>query len=520
MTSLHSSGARWSWRRLRIEDWSWRAVLNPGSLERRHCLGWLAVVLAVWAWVDVRPRARIEVERPWEHQTDLTVYTEAGAAFFDGRRPYEVTNLRGWRYLYPPLLAMLLAPLHHFDPQMQALVWFAISAAFAWGCLREAEMLIERCLAPRATDAERRLLVPVIAAAVLLTATLPALNCLQRGQLGVAKLYFLLLGFRLISTARRWPKAAAGGAALAFAVAVKITPILPFLLVIGQLFVDAWRHPRFKFARGRAWSAAAGGCLGLAAFLFAVPAALVGWQTNLRHLETWRRDVLLKASDTGHDDFAGNPHSLRNQSLGNAVYRLGNWIAHEIADGPDDRRLDDFGYNPVVTAMDVPVVRQALGAVRLSIMALLLVYGVRMGGRGDRLGQSAGFGLACVATLVVSPVARGHYFMLWLPGVIAAPIWLWRHDCRRASLAVAAVPAILTLSHYLFMPTMGRIGALGLGTAIWFLATVWCMLAADRRASRGLGSFIWRASIRRNRAPGGPHRSSMPAPGLSSPAPR
>ncbi|HEV3025444.1 MAG TPA: glycosyltransferase 87 family protein [Pirellulales bacterium] len=520
MTSLPSSGARWSWRRFGIVNWSWRAVLNPGSLERRHCLGWLAVVLAIWAWVDVRHRARIEVERPWEHQTDLTVYTEAGAAFFDGRRPYVVTNLRGWRYLYPPLLAMLLAPLHHLDPQTQALIWFALSVGFAWGCLREAEMLLIRCLAPRLTDAERRLFVPVIAAAVLMTATLPTLNCLQRGQLGVAKLYFLLLGFRLISTARAWPKAAAGGAALAFAIAVKITPILPSMLVIGQLFVDAWRHPRFEFARGRAWSAAAGGCLGLAAFFFAVPAALVGWETNLRHLETWRRDVLLKASDTGHDDFAGNPHSLRNQSLGNAVYRMGNWIVHEIADGPDDRRLDEFGYNPVVTSMDVPIVGQALGAVRLAFMALLLVYGSHMGWRGDKLGQSAGFGLACVATLVVSPVARGHYFMLWLPAVIAAPIWLWRHGRRHAALAIAAAPPTLTLLHYLFMPTMGRIGALGLGTAIWFLATVWCMLATDRKAGRSIARFSRRASIRRNRAPAGPHRPAMPAPGLSSRARR
>jgi hypothetical protein len=479
------------------------------------------VVLAVWFWVDVRPRSRIEVERPWEHQTDLTVYTEAGAAFFDGRRPYEVANLRGWRYLYPPLLAMLLAPLHRFAPETQAFVWFVISVGFAWGCLREAEMLAERCLARSVADVERRLLVPAIVASAILSVTLPTLNCLQRGQLGVAKLYFLLLGFRLIADAHAWPKAAAGGLALALAVAIKVTPIMPFGVVVGQLFLDAWRHPKFEFARGRALAATGGGCIGLALFFFAVPAALVGWESNLRHLETWRHDVLLKAGDTGHDDFAGNPHSMRNQSLGNAIYRLGNWIAHEFAGGPDDRRLDEFGYNPVVTAMDVPAVRQSLGVVRFAFLALLVVYATRMGANGDKLGQATGFGLACVATLIVSPVARGHYFMLWLPAVIAAPIWLWRHECRRAGLAVAAAPALLTLLHYCFLPTMGRIGALGLGTAIWFLATV-CSILATQRAARPLPEPLMRRrdAIRRTRAPVGPHRHSAPAPEPSSRARR
>ena len=51
-------------------------------------------------------------EDPLQHKTDFTVYTEAGAAFFDGRPPYEVSNPRGWIYLYPPLFAMLVAPLH------------------------------------------------------------------------------------------------------------------------------------------------------------------------------------------------------------------------------------------------------------------------------------------------------------------------------------------------------------------------------------------------------------------------
>ena len=75
---------------------------------------WLIVLLAaatVWGFVDVRRRGYPYPECPEEHRTDLTVYTEAGAAFFDGRKPYEVANPRGWTYLYPPLFALLLGPL-------------------------------------------------------------------------------------------------------------------------------------------------------------------------------------------------------------------------------------------------------------------------------------------------------------------------------------------------------------------------------------------------------------------------
>jgi hypothetical protein len=66
---------------------------------------WIIVValLLVWGFTDVRRRADLDPHNIGAYQTDFTVYTEAGAAFFDGRDPYAVTNPRGWRYLYPPL---------------------------------------------------------------------------------------------------------------------------------------------------------------------------------------------------------------------------------------------------------------------------------------------------------------------------------------------------------------------------------------------------------------------------------
>ena len=77
----------------------------------------LVIALAIWGWFDVRLRGTVDPNDLGLHKTDFTVYTEAGAAFFDGRDPYKVTNPRGWGYLYPPAFAMLIAPLHALPPR-------------------------------------------------------------------------------------------------------------------------------------------------------------------------------------------------------------------------------------------------------------------------------------------------------------------------------------------------------------------------------------------------------------------
>ena len=90
------------------------------------------------------PRGGINPRRIFEHRTDFTVYTEAGAAFFDGRNPYEVSNPRGWHYLYPPLFAILVSPLHALSSTGQVAVWFVLSVAMALGCHFETRRLVTR----------------------------------------------------------------------------------------------------------------------------------------------------------------------------------------------------------------------------------------------------------------------------------------------------------------------------------------------------------------------------------------
>jgi hypothetical protein len=233
-------------------------------------------------------------------------------------------------------------------------------------------------------------------------------------------------------------------------------------------------------------ASALGVSFGLVLFFLLVPAALIGWNANLRHLDTWAHFMLTKADDGGTDPRSGNSHSARNQSLHNAVYRLGNFTAHAISSGPDDRLVEEFHSPPM--AMDQPGAEYALLLARAALALALLALGVRLGqGDGSRLNLATGFVLACVAMLVVSPVARGHYFMLLAPATLLVPLWLDRHDWPRAAAIMALAAPLLPLLHYALLPYAGRIGLLGLGTAAWLMAAL-VLVARAAHLAAGMAS--------------------------------
>ena len=109
-----------------------------------------------------------------------------------------------------------------------------------------------------------------------------------------------------------------------------------------------------------------------------------------------------------------------------------------------------------------------------------------MGRRGTGLDAHVAFGLACCATLVVSPLSWGHYFMVELPALICVPIWFWRRGMPKAARVAALVPAVLSWMYYVAMPYTGGLGVLGLGTAAWFLGV--CVVVLSVQASGGRGT--------------------------------
>jgi hypothetical protein len=443
----------------------------------------LLIAFAIWGWVDVVPRGMVNRERINEHRTDFTVYTEAGAAFFDGRDPYEVSNPRGWRYLYPPMFAILVAPLHALSPMGQVAVWFVLSVAMLFGCYFELRRIVDYALGRSLNANGSSRVVFCVCSAAVGTALLPAFNCLQRGQVEVFKLYLLMLGFRIALTGTRVRAWVFAGIVFALAGILKLTPLLPVGCLVLYEICAAWAARSDRSVWHRPLSLAAGLGAGLLLFALAIPAALTGWNGNLGHLETWFNKVVTKVVDVRTSDFGEDVRTVRNQSLDNAAYRFGNFLNYEFAEGPDDTLIDHPHDASLRLPMDEPIAGTLIVVGRILALATLLLFVVRAGFQNDLLGRGTIFGLACVATLVVCPVARACYYVLFLPAIpyVAGRMHLLGH--RRGAALLAALPVVFVWLHYLLLDSTGRIGLLGLGTTLWFLAScIWLSRWPDRRS--------------------------------------
>lgn len=421
---------------------------------------------------DVRSRAALDPAAVHRHRTDFTVYTEASKALLEGRDPYAVTNARGWHYLYPPLFALLVAPLRGLDPAWQGFAWYLASVLLLWGCVAECRRIARSLATPSRIEApERREVRGWMWLCAALAVVCPVVNTLQRGQVGIAVLYPLLLAYRVILDGRAAKSWIGGGVLLALPVALKVTPALPVAVLLFQQFCGgAWR----KFLL-----CAAGGLLGVFLFLLAAPAAVVGWDANLRHLDTFYREVATNP-DLGPDENF-NKRSLRNQSFANGLYRLGNLVHHIVAEGPDDRIADDFTRAREALPMDAPAAKRMVFLARALLALLVALCAARWREGSDRLGQAAVFGFACAATLPISPISWGHHYVILLPSGLFLPA-VFRHANRLgAARALAIAPAALVLLHYGALEFgAGRVGLLGVGTFAWCVAAGLLLLRVPR----------------------------------------
>jgi hypothetical protein len=449
----------------------------------------------IWGYLAIAPAGRIVPGHTEWHRTDFTVFTEAGAAFFDGRNPYAVANPRGWHYLYPPLFALLVAPLSLLDTSSQVGFWYAINVLLTFGCVVEAKRLCRIVGGPEYHG------LLWIGAFAFLAMVLPFLDCMQAGQLGIAILYFLMLGCRLVLEGRSLVVGFLGGVTLSLPASIKLVPALPVVFLLfqqwaGVVFPDQRRRPL-----GRAVASSLGVVVGASLFLFAVPASIIGWDKNIHCLDVWQKQVV-------HNDRIGpqrnfNLHSYRNQSMANGIFLLSSSIV-QVTDGKPAESHTGIGSSAgdvttgdqrvvAATATDGsaaqagrighPSIRIAIAGILIALAAVSAI----VGRRANSLDGFTAFGLGCVATLLVSPLSWGHYFMAELPALLCVPVWLARRGLPRAARAAAVTPVVLSWVHYVAMPYAGGIGILGLGTAAWFLLVcglmLWRAIAGARTTS-------------------------------------
>ncbi|HKD37256.1 MAG TPA: hypothetical protein VKB78_10655, partial [Pirellulales bacterium] len=228
--------------------------------------------------------------------------------------------------------------------------------------------------------------------------------------------------------------------------------------------------PKSRFVR-----AAVGFAIGLVSLFIVVPSLVIGTTENIAHLRTWTDRIVLH-HDMGEDNNSGF-YSYRNQSLTNAVQRLGNWLAYGFAGGLNDQPGDGPA-DSAVKPIDEPTVGRALAPAKCALLMLLAIGAWKAAKRGGPLDMAALFGLATTATLIISPLSWAHHYLVWLPGLLFVPAWLWRGGRTRLAMAFAISACGLMMAHYFLLDWTGRAGLLGLGTTAWFLV-------AARIAARG-----------------------------------
>ena len=323
----------------------------------------LALALVIGVGVNTVYRAAI-----WPVQrTDFTVYQLAGRAVIDGTDIYQVRNVRGWAYVYPPPFAILMVPFALLSVFWGALAWYVISVIFIVSALT---LCVRRVRSVFAIE-DRWLALSVVPIAILLVWFLSGL---ARGQASLLLLWLVLAAFCWHGEGRDWR----GGACLGSAILLKAFP----LVLLGYFL---WRR-KWKLLVAASATMIIGGLL--------VPGLVFGFRKNLAYWESWAQMIARPAlaaenqrSQSGLNEQLLDPQKPRNQSLPAVLSRLTN---NSIA-------------------------RVATVIIALAMLGAMYVVGRKCAARSELLIGSA----AITWMLLVPPVSETHYFVLLLLPLMA-----------------------------------------------------------------------------------------------------
>jgi hypothetical protein len=398
---------------------------------------------------------------------DLNVFLRAAWAIRAGADPYAVTDDNGFHYHYPPLLAILLAPLA--DPpagaDRTAMLPYAISVALCYVlnliCLAFA---VHRLAGAIEEKARGRLplsgrtgsrgwwalrWLPVLACII------PIGHTLMRGQVNLL-LLALFAGFLADLLRGRNFRA---GLWLAGAICLKIIPAYLLLLPL-------WRRD------GRCL---AGCAAGLAIGLAVVPLICLGPARTVECYREMTHAVLLPGLGGGADESRAeeltNQTATEGQSILTAMH---NTLHYHSA------------IRPPKASPAVRLVSHLLGG--LLTLATLWAAGWRR--RDDGLDIVLFFGLLVLNMLLISPVCHLHYFSLALPLVMALLAQRWqRREVLGLGWGLLTLLGIFTVVNLL--PNLPNMNLLrDCGSAMYGSLALWLtgIVLLRRRSHGGLGA--------------------------------
>ncbi len=407
-------------------------------VSRRSILLVLLVLAAVaYGWLDARNRARID-RGPRFHRTDFTVYQSAAHALKHGTDPFEARNPRGYRYVYPPLLAIALMPVADWEPQNAAYLFFLISMAALVGSL----VLLRRVPFGGAPLGWR----PVLIAIGLCVGF--AHQGFQRGQV-THLLLAIQVGALALCLGRRY---ALAGLVLAVGIAIRLTPLLPAGAVgIGLLAASRRMGPApvLRYAGGLAG--------GLLLTFVLIPTLALGVdranEVNGRWVDvTYDVYVADAPPDQLLADYKINEFRFKNQSPRRVFATWAGWA----------KKTDFEKERPLLSERGWSAVNLGGRAIGLAVLiAIAMLAWVRMD--APQMSQFvATYALAVFAPVLVTRYTWPTHYLMAVP-LLAVIAWLALRGARPARRALAYFlggTALFYIAHAKPLEPMGAAGPL------------------------------------------------------------
>lgn len=380
-----------------------------------------------------------------------TYYVAAGDALA-GRPLYRETG--AGPYLYPPLFAVLLAPLSRVPYPVAHALWFLLNAALFAFMLRFAESLLP---APPRSKA-----VAWLARGALAFACVTLADNLSMAQANVVVAALVAAGFMAWTSGRPF----AAGLALSLAAALKVSPAL-FLLF---------------FLVRREGRVLAGWAAGFALWLLLVPSLVLGLGRNAEYLSAWSEKTIggysrAVSRDAWRDEAVSrakmqNLLNAKNQSLAAVFYRL---LLSDLRERAYDEKKPIYAAQRYRIFFPIKLPEPGVRAAIVSAAAALLGATLWVSARAR--GKEAWTAFALILALVpaLSPVARSHTFAPLVLAAFLLPALLHGTRGTRRSWTIALGTAAIAAYALLAVPALQAHGA-----GFVFLILLWGALFSAR----------------------------------------
>jgi hypothetical protein len=228
---------------------------------------------------------------------------------------YGIESIRHWHYVYPPILAILLAPVSKWPLGATVGLAYLLSIAGLIGTVVLSRRFPENTRLAQTSHQGHASVQKSLGCrpapwqiALAMFFCLPMfLNTLTRGQFGIISLFFMAAVFYTYIKQKK----ILSGLLLAFAIALKISP-LAFLV--------------FFFLMKREWKILLSALVGAGFFFFLLPSLAIGFHQNWELLKIWKNLMSISQSDTAYQHYLWGelftPFAEDNQSLYAIVTRF------------------------------------------------------------------------------------------------------------------------------------------------------------------------------------------------------